>query len=313
MSLEYPIASYQISGTVTGLTTPFGVGSFVLQNNGGDDLTISANGSFTFATPIASGANYNVTVFSQPLNPGQTCTATFAVGTVTTANITNVVVNCAINIHTITGTVNGLLPGNTITINPGPAPALGGSFTLNSGDPISLANIQSGTGVEFTIATQPTGQYCVVSDQNTNAIFIDSNLTMDIDCQEGYLVGNQFQSLPSNRLDIHLYPGRIGDGPGSHTTPGEVDGPVGTSRFSGPRGKDLRPDTGLETKSGGIQRPGTSDDLHALPFWDSAQTVCAWVKPEVLPKDDGDTSPILEYGSYSTDRLFALVLARVEE
>ena len=42
-----------MGGTVSGLS-----GTVVLQDNGGDDLTVTANGSFTFATTVASGAAY---------------------------------------------------------------------------------------------------------------------------------------------------------------------------------------------------------------------------------------------------------------
>ena len=55
--------------TVTGLA---GSG-LVLQDNGGDDLAVSANGSLKFATQLASGAKYGVTVKTQPSNPSQTC------------------------------------------------------------------------------------------------------------------------------------------------------------------------------------------------------------------------------------------------
>ena len=60
-------AAYSVSGTISGLT-----GTVVLQNNGGDNLTVSANGPFTFRTPIVPGATYDVTVFTQPA--GQVCT-----------------------------------------------------------------------------------------------------------------------------------------------------------------------------------------------------------------------------------------------
>ena len=38
----------------------------MLRDNGGDDLTLTANGSFAFATKLASGAAYNVTVKTYP-------------------------------------------------------------------------------------------------------------------------------------------------------------------------------------------------------------------------------------------------------
>ena len=57
--------AFTVGGTVSGLS---GSG-LVLQNNGGDDLAISADGSFTFATTVESGAAFHVTVKSQPTGP----------------------------------------------------------------------------------------------------------------------------------------------------------------------------------------------------------------------------------------------------
>src|SRR5215471_3535145 len=54
-------ATYQVGGTVSGLS-----GTVVLQDNGGDDLSVSANGGFTFATGLASGSAYKVTVKTNP-------------------------------------------------------------------------------------------------------------------------------------------------------------------------------------------------------------------------------------------------------
>ena len=68
-------------------------GTVVLQDNGGDNLSVSANGGFTFATALASGAAYNVTVKTSP--SGQTCTVSSGSGTVASANVTNVAVTCA--------------------------------------------------------------------------------------------------------------------------------------------------------------------------------------------------------------------------
>lgn len=80
---------YTIGGTVSGLT---GTG-LVLQNNGADNNTIAANGSFTFATMLPYTATYSVTVLTQP--SGQTCTVANGSGIVGFANVTNVTVTCA--------------------------------------------------------------------------------------------------------------------------------------------------------------------------------------------------------------------------
>ena len=56
-------------------------------------LSVTASGSFTFATKVASGAAYNVTVKSGP--SGQNCTVSNGSGTVGAANVTNVAVSCS--------------------------------------------------------------------------------------------------------------------------------------------------------------------------------------------------------------------------
>ena len=84
-----PTPTYTIGGTVSGLV---GLG-MVLQNNGGDNRAISANGAFTFATGMAAATTYAVTVSTQPTGPNQTCTVTNGSGTVS-ANVTNISVTC---------------------------------------------------------------------------------------------------------------------------------------------------------------------------------------------------------------------------
>ena len=80
--------TYSVGGTVSGLS-----GTVVLQDNGGDDLSVSANGTFTFATALAQNAAYNVTVKTNP--SGQLCAVSNPSGTVGTANVTNVAVTCS--------------------------------------------------------------------------------------------------------------------------------------------------------------------------------------------------------------------------
>ena len=79
-----------IGGNISGLA---GAG-LVLQNNGGDDLPISVNGSFTFATALIDGTGYAVTVKTQPADPIQICSITNGSGTVAGVDVTNVSVIC---------------------------------------------------------------------------------------------------------------------------------------------------------------------------------------------------------------------------
>ncbi|MGB5080768.1 MAG: hypothetical protein WBO23_08495 [Burkholderiales bacterium] len=80
--------NYTVGGTATGLS-----GTVVLQNNGGNDLTLSANSAFAFATSAATGSNYSVTVLTQPAS--QTCAVANSAGTVSGADVTDVSVTCS--------------------------------------------------------------------------------------------------------------------------------------------------------------------------------------------------------------------------
>jgi len=82
--------TYAVGGAVTGL---LGTG-LVLQNNGGDDRTIAADGQFTFSTQIPDEAGYLVTVASQPLSPPQICTVTAGSGVLSGGPFGGVQVDC---------------------------------------------------------------------------------------------------------------------------------------------------------------------------------------------------------------------------
>ena len=70
--------------------------TLVLQNNGGDDLTIMVNGDFTFATPLPDGASYDVTVKSvtEAVIRVHSCTVSNGSGIVSSSNVVNVLVAC---------------------------------------------------------------------------------------------------------------------------------------------------------------------------------------------------------------------------
>lgn len=77
----------QLGGTVNGLS-----GTLVLQHNGGDDLTLTSDGTFAFATPVAVGSAYRVSVRTQPL--WQNCSLGQGTGRVSGSGV-NVNVQCS--------------------------------------------------------------------------------------------------------------------------------------------------------------------------------------------------------------------------
>ncbi len=151
-----PPTKYTIGGSVSGLT---GTG-LVLQNNGGDNLAVSASGTFTFATSLNAGASYAVTVMTQP--SGQTCTVANGSGTAN-ANVTNVGVTCAATTQNVTvgGTVAGLAGAGLVLMNNG-----GDALTVSANGNFTFAtSIVPGTVYAVTVSTQPTGpaQRCTVA------------------------------------------------------------------------------------------------------------------------------------------------------
>jgi N-acetylneuraminic acid mutarotase len=82
-------ATYSIGGTITGLTA-----SGLVLASGSDTVSPAAGAtSFVFATAVASGSSYAVTVKTQPNN--ELCQVANASGQVASAAVTNVMVSCA--------------------------------------------------------------------------------------------------------------------------------------------------------------------------------------------------------------------------
>jgi hypothetical protein len=147
--------TYTVGGNVSGLA---GSASVVLLDNGGDALTVSSNGAFTFKTALPSAAAYAVTVGTQP--SGETCTVTSGSGTVATANVTGVVVSCAANTYTVGGNVSGLAASASVVLLDNGGDALtvssNGAFTFKTA-------LASAAAYAVTVATQPSGETCTVS------------------------------------------------------------------------------------------------------------------------------------------------------
>jgi len=148
---------YSIGGTVTGLPNATSV---VLQNNGGDNLAVSANGAFTFATKLMDSSAYAVTVLTVP--SGLACSVTSGAGSVAGANITGVVVDCSLT------QMGGALQGNNLPFT---------SASANVSTFAGTAGIQGnsdGTGAtaSFSGPNQITtdGTNLFVADQNNSTI-----------------------------------------------------------------------------------------------------------------------------------------------
>ncbi len=161
--------NFTISATVTGLT-----GTLVLQDNGGDNLTFTADGTSPFATQIAKGSTYAVTVLTQP--SGETCSlGSNATGT-GNANVTVAVtcVSSATN-FTISAAVAGLT--GTLVLQDNLADNL--TITTNATVPFNTP-IASGSPYSVTVLTQPTGQTCSLGSNASGTA--TANVTVNVTC-----------------------------------------------------------------------------------------------------------------------------------
>jgi predicted SpoU family rRNA methylase len=142
-----------IGGTVTGLSAG---DSLTLLDDGTDALAVTANGKFTFQTPLAAGASYDVTIATQPAN--ENCKVSHGSGRVISANVSTVAVSC-VPTHTVGGSVSGLGSGDSATLlDNGTDPltvTANGKFTFKM-------PLLSGATYKVTVGTEPTGEKCTV-------------------------------------------------------------------------------------------------------------------------------------------------------
>ena len=82
--------TYTVSAKVSGLS---GSG-LILRLGGGGALAVMADGTYTFATPLASGMSYQVSLKTQPSLPRQICSVIDGSGTIGTADVSGVAVTC---------------------------------------------------------------------------------------------------------------------------------------------------------------------------------------------------------------------------
>jgi hypothetical protein len=143
-----------ISGSIAGLA---GGAKLVLEDNGADALTLSANGPFSFAVPLNYNGSYAVTVASQPT--GATCTVSKGSGAGITAAITNVMVNCSADAYPLSGTLSGLPSGEQLVVQNNGADAL----RLLANGPFKFATPLAYDGsYAVTVSTQPAEAICTV-------------------------------------------------------------------------------------------------------------------------------------------------------
>ena len=134
--------TFSVGGNVSGLA---GSG-LLLQNNGGNDLAISTNGSFTFTSELTDGSGYAVTVKTQPSTPAQFCIVTNGTGAVPGADVIDVQVTCTLATSCNQNIISGVTEFFDATHEACEILILGPGFIAADGSNVSA---NSGLNVEF--------------------------------------------------------------------------------------------------------------------------------------------------------------------
>lgn len=223
--------SHTIGGTISGL----GALPVVLQNNLGDDLSLtgSTTTSFTFQTPLGDNSLYFVSVRVQPGQGqlgqrGQTCTVADGSGAAT-GSVDTIQVTCTDNPATVTvgGTVSGLSGSVTLrNVRFNGTTNVTEDLPIGSEGPFTFPTpAVSGEIFNVSVVAQPANQRCVVRN---NAGLATADVTsVNVVCTDGtadFAVGGQITGLNAPGLVISM----------------DVNGaapflPPGTTNFTMPR------------------------------------------------------------------------------
>ena len=148
------VRAYTVSGTVTGLTGD----GLVLRINGGDDLSITQNGAFTFTTLLVPSQLYTVSVAASPSLPAQTCALNHPAGIIIGANVTDVEVECQVDRFAYVANF-GSNDISGYTIN-----SLNGDLT-----PLAIGPFAAGNGPK-QLVSDPRGRFLYVSNTTANTV-----------------------------------------------------------------------------------------------------------------------------------------------
>lgn len=150
--------------------------------------------NFAFATPVAQGATYNVTISAQ--SAGATCVISNGGGTVGSGAVSGVQVNCTANRFSVGGTSSGLMGTGLVLANGADtlSPASGASnFTFGQ-------QVASGATYAVSVQTQPANATCAVS--NASGSIVAATVTnVQVSCTANtFQVGGTISGLAASGL-----------------------------------------------------------------------------------------------------------------
>jgi uncharacterized repeat protein (TIGR03803 family) len=180
--------TYSLSGTLSGLNTS----GLVLMVNGTAVSVAPSAKTLQLATKLQSGTSYSVTVKTQP--SGETCSVSGGSGTISSANVANVVVTCSDQAYSLGGSISGLNGSGLVLANGSD------TFTANAGAttftmPTAVAYTSS---YAVTVKSQPSGLTCAVSN-GTGTMPANAVTNITVACtDQPFSLGGTVTGLGSN-------------------------------------------------------------------------------------------------------------------
>lgn len=188
--------SYTLGGTISGLGSNSGL---VLANGGATLSVLAGASSFTFATPLAGGTSYSVSVQSSPT--GMSCSVSSGSGTID-ANVTNVSVSCTTQSYTLGGTVtingpNGVTLSDQGLVLTNSSNGDAYTFSSNAASFTMSKSVAYGGAYALAVTTQPTGLSCSVTN-GAGTVPANNVTTIAVSCSDlTYTVGGTITGLGS--------------------------------------------------------------------------------------------------------------------
>ena len=200
-----PTPTYTIHVEVIGLA---GTG-LVLQDNGINNLAVSASGEVAFTTQIADGATYSVTVLTQPSSPTQVCSVIDGLGYVNGFDVI-VEVSCG-TVGTALGRFAYVANRGSGTVSAYSINATTGALTAIAGSPIPVAGAQE----LYQAQIDPSGSYLYAVDVGGNKLYaavINQNTgTLSPVSGSPFATGKQPVSVAFDYTGAYVYVANHGD------------------------------------------------------------------------------------------------------
>ncbi|MEJ0040348.1 MAG: hypothetical protein WDO68_30710 [Gammaproteobacteria bacterium] len=182
--------TYGVGGTISGLN-----GSGLVLANGTDTMSVPAGAtSFTLPAAVANRSGYEVKVATQP--SGVACAVTNGTGTITAAAVSNITVSCSDQPFSLGGAISGLITSGLTLANGGDTLAVAAGATSFA----MAANVNFSASYAITVAAQPIGLTCTVSD-GTGTMPPNDVSSVVIACSDrSFTIGGSISGLTTSGL-----------------------------------------------------------------------------------------------------------------